>query len=443
MSLMSHAVQHYLKLPAPETRSIRIERDLTVPMRDGVRLLADHWRPKHGPEGLPTALVRTTYERRSLHGRLIARPLAERGFQVLSVATRDGRHHGGADDPHRQAREDGLDVIDWIITQPWFGGAMVLAGLGHVGHTQWAVAAGAPPQVKAMAPVAAASAMAEELMRRDVRVPASLVGGWYDASLPGQIRDFEALQEAGRHPRLTVGPWTHDDAVGAAVSETLEFSLPLARGQVPPDRAPVRLYVMGEEAWRDFDTWPPPGYKPRRVHLGAGGTLSTKRSEGAAGYVYDPDDPTPAFGGTGECRGGKVDNTWLEARPDVLTFTTDVLTMDFEVIGHVSAVIQFRSSLPTADVFVRLCDVDPQGRSWNVCDGLAGVTDATELQPVPVELWPTAHRFKKGHRIRVQVSSGAFPRHDRDPGALEPARQEVRFDAERPSTLTLPVRAVA
>ncbi|MCD0445047.1 CocE/NonD family hydrolase [Glycomyces sp. A-F 0318] len=446
MSLMSHAVQHYLKLPAPETRSLRIERDLAVPMRDGVQLIADHWRPKNGPEGLPTALVRTTYEHRGLHGRLIARPLAERGFQVLSVAARDGWDPGVAADPHRRASEDGLDLITWILTQPWFGGAMVLAGLGRVDHTPWAVAAHAPPQLKAMAPVATASAMTKELMRRDIRVPASLVGGWYDASLPGQVRDFEALQEAGRHARLTIGPWTHDDAVGAAVSESLEFSLPLARGQVPAVRAPVRLYVMGEEAWRDFDTWPPPGYRPRRVHLGAGGTLGMKLREGAAGYRYDPDDPTPSFGGTGEFRGGKVDNTWLEARPDVLTFTTEVLTVDFEVAGHVKATVWFRSSLPSADVFVRLCDVDPQGRSWNVCDGLTAVTGATGLQPVEVELWPTAYRFKTGHRIRVQVSSGAFPRYHRnpdDPAHSHPADQEVHFDAEHPSTITLPLRTIA
>jgi uncharacterized protein len=525
MSLMSHAIQRYLKLPAPETRSLRIERDLPVPMRDGAVLLADHWRPRNGPEGLPTALVRTPYGRRSLLGRLIARPLAERGFQVLNVATRGDWGPDDTADPFRREREDGLDVIDWIIDQPWFGGAMVLAGPGHLGCTQWAVAADAPPQVRAMVPVATESAMSMEFMRpdgvalgpriewaaqlavqerpfamlrarrrdrrtrralgtvplreageaalplpdvlnrrsddpywdrldhsvavSDVRVPVSLVGGWYDVFLRGQVRDFAALEEAGRHARLTVGPWTHDDTVGAAVSETLEFALPLARGDVPALRAPVRLYVMGEEAWRDFDAWPPAGYKARRVHLGAGGTLSVKLREGTAGYRYDPNDPTPAFGGAGITRGGKVDNTWLEARPDVLTFTTDVLTMDFEVVGEVNAAIWFRSSLPFADVFVRLCDVDPQGRSWNVCDGLTGVTGATELQEVAVGLWPTAYRFKTGHRIRVQVSSGAFPRYARNPGTGEPpaaavhlcpADQEVHFDAEHPSTITLPVR---
>ena len=117
--------------------------------------------------------------------------------------------------------------------------------------------------------------------------------------------------------------------------------------------------------------------------------------------------------------GGRVDNTALEARPDVLTYSTDPLDRDVEVIGEVSAEIWFRSSLRFADVFVRLCDVDSGGRSVNVCDGLVGLTGADEVTCAAVRLWPTAHRFKAGHRIRVQVSSGAFsplwaqPRHRR------------------------------
>ena len=106
---------------------------------------------------------------------------------------------------------------------------------------------------------------------------------------------------------------------------------------------------------------------------------------------------------------GRVDNTALEARPDVLTYTTAPLPADTEVIGEVSAEIWFSASLPSADVFVRLCHVDTGGRSWNVCDGLTRLASANEPAKAVVSLWPTAHRFKRGHRIRVQVSSGAFP----------------------------------
>ena len=147
---------------------------------------------------------------------------------------------------------------------------------------------------------------------------------------------------------------------------------------------------------------------------------------------------------------GRVDNTALEARPDVLTYTTAPLESDVEVIGEVSAQIWFRSSLPQADVFVRLCDVDPGGRSWNICDGLISLSGADEVTAATVRLWPTAYRFTAGHRIRVQVASGSFPRYGRNPGTGEPrataarllaADQSVYHDPEHRSAITLPVRA--
>jgi uncharacterized protein len=285
-------------------------------------------------------------------------------------------------------------------------------------------------------------------------VPVSSVGGWYDIFLPGQLRDFVVLQQAERTARLTVGPWTHLSLDGAMMREALEFGLAYARGAEPPRRGPVRLYVMGEEAWRDFESWPPSGYSPQPFYLGPGGTLSAEQpaESGPDGYRYDPADPTPAMGGVRMVRSGsgRVDNTALEARPDVLTYTSPPLESDVEVVGEVSAQIWFRSSRPHADVFVRLCDVDPDGKSWNTCDGLTSLSGADEVTAATVRLWPTAYRFKAGHRIRVQVSSGSFPRYARNPGTgephatavrLVPADQSVYHDPEHLSAITLPVRA--
>lgn len=162
-------------------------------------------------------------------------------------------------------------------------------------------------------------------------------------------------------------------------------------------------------------SWPPKDCAPQRFYLQPDGSLST----GLPGesepdrYRYDPSDPTPAVGGVlMRIRGaGRVDNRVLEARPDVLCFTSAVLDRDVEIVGDVSAEVWFRSSLRYADVFVRLCDVDPQGRSYNVCDGLVSLSAADEIACATVQLRPTAYRFKLGHRIRVQVSSGAFPRY--------------------------------
>lgn len=537
MNLSSHLIQRMLRLSPPSTRDLVVQRNLRVPMPDGVELLADRWAPRVGGEALPTALIRSPYGRRGVFGLAMARPLAERGFQVLLQNTRGGFGSGGVFDPFRQEREDGLATLEWVVKQPWFGGSMVLVGLSYMGYVQWAVADRLPPEVKAMIPQATESALTLDFLREDgmsletpfvwgvliasqerrwamlrkpfqdrrarralytlpldqadvaalghrsdyiqdilahdagdprwagidhrhrvaeVTVPVSSIGGWYDVFLPAQLRDFRTLQAAGRPARLTIGPWTHTEAFkNLPIREAVEFGLAHARGEQPPERAPVRLFVMGEEAWRDFDSWPPTGYAAQRFHLQPDGALSTEPPLESAPdrYRYDSADPTPAVGGVRMIPdSGRVDNSRLEARPDVLTFTTTTLEADVEVIGEVSAEIWFRSSLPYTDVFVRLCDVDGRGRSYNVCDGLVRLTGADQISCATVRLWPTAHRFKSGHRIRVQVSSGAFPRYNRNPGTGEPratattlraADQKVFHDPTHPSAVILPVRQPA
>ncbi|MET8976327.1 CocE/NonD family hydrolase [Streptomyces sp. NPDC004539] len=536
MNLINSLLQRRMKLSEPLTRDLVVQRELRVPMPDGVELLADRWAPRTGGEGLPTALLRCPYGRRGMLAALQARPLAERGFQVLLQSTRGTFGSGGDFDPMRQEREDGLATLDWLVAQPWCGDAVVLCGPSYLGYVQWAVADRLPPQVKAMIPQFTASTLAMEFLRADgfsletpvvwgaligtqerrgavlrmpfqtrrtgralrtlpldradtaaigersqiiqdilahdadsprwdgcdhrdrvaaVTVPVSSIAGWYDIFLPAQLRDFRSLQDAGRPARLTIGPWTHSGLDNGAIDETVAFGLAHARGVEPPQRAPVRLYVTGEEAWRDADTWPPKGYEPTRFHLQPGGGLAGEPPAASEPdrYRYDPADPTPAVGGVRMLTGGgRADNTALEARPDVLTYTTPALDEDVEIIGEVDAEIFFRSSLPHADVFVRLCDVDPGGRSRNVCDGLVSLTDADGTRAVTVQLWPTAHLFRRGHRIRVQVSSGAFPRYARNPGTGEPhatatvlraADQSVHHDPEHPSAIVLPVRARA
>ena len=505
MNLVSHLIQRQLGLDPPLTRDLLIERDLPVPMPDGTVLLADRWAPRTGGDKLPVALMRSPYGRGALITAGMVRPLAERGFQVVLQSVRGTFGSGGAFEPMRNEREDGLATLEWLVKQPWFGDSIVLVGPSYLGYVQWAVADRLPPEVKAMIPQVTESALTLDFLRTDAysletpfgwgvmiagqerrlgmlrsllaegrarramstlplseadvaavgrrsgyiqdilrhdaddpywaainhrdrvaetTVPVSSVGGWYDIFLPGQLRDFAVLQDAGRTARLTVGPWTHLSMDGAMMREALEFGLACARGAEPPPRGPVRLYVMGEGAWREFASWPPPGYSPQPFYLGPDGALAAERPAASApdGFRYDPADPTPAVGGVRMVRGGagRVDNTALEARPDVLTYTTAPLESDVEVIGEVSAQIWFRSSLPEADVFVRLCDVDPGGRSWNICDGLISLSAADEVTAATVRLWPTAYRFTAGHRIRVQVSSGSFPRYARNPGTGEP-----------------------
>ena len=119
---------------------------------------------------------------------------------------------------------------------------------------------------------------------------------------------------------------------------------------------------------------------------------------------------------------GPRDNRELESRPDVLVYTSAPLASGLEIIGPVSATVYVRASRPYFDIFVRVCDVEPTGRSVNICDGLVRVTaeNPATVRDVRVDLWPAAHRFATGHRLRVQVSGGAHPRFARNTGSGEP-----------------------
>ncbi|MGA2014985.1 MAG: CocE/NonD family hydrolase [Solirubrobacteraceae bacterium] len=306
-----------------------------------------------------------------------------------------------------------------------------------------------------------------------VTAPVQFVGGWYDILLPWMLADFEALQAAGRAPQLLIGPWTHIAPGLTAAAE--RDGIAWLRAHLLGDdrlvrRTPVRLLVTGERAgggWRDLPAWPPPGVGERRLFLAGGGLAGGGRLEdrpprddddaGTAPdrYRYDPADPTPALGGPVLlARRAVLDNAPLEARPDVLTYTTAPLPATLEAIGHVRVQLWARASRPHFDLFARVCDVGADGVSRNVCDALSTVSPSDGVEPgcdgawqVAFELWPIGHRFAAGNRVRLQVSSGAHPRYARNPGTGEgPATAtimvaveiELLHDAEHPSALVLP-----
>jgi len=540
-ALASRLGERMLNLPPALTRDVTVERDIPITVDAGVTLLADHWAPTASndvPGGQrPVVLVRTAYGPGGPLGWMYGRALAERGMHVLMVRSRGTFGSDGDFLAMRHEREDGLATLRWLAEQSWGKGGVVLAGSSYFGYTQWAIAAEAPLQVKAMVPHITSSRLAltllrpgrfeldtltnwvwntetqerprallrsmlgldrkriaaamntlppievdkallgyespffQETLRHDqndpywmqqdhsstvgeVTVPVSSITGWYDIFLADQLRDFQALADAGRNPRLTVGPWWHADPRGmsAAIEQVVDWGATVARGEPAPDRAPVRLFVMGIEQWRDFDQWPPAGYRQQPWYLRSGGKLD--RDMSGAGlpstFSYDPNDPTPSLGGPKlDADGpGPKDNRPLERRADVLTFTSPVLTADLEVIGDVSAQVWLRADRPSNDLFVRLCDVDERGRSINICDELVTVR-ADGITEVTVKLSPTAHMFKRGHRLRVQISAGAFPRFARNLGGGEPIATatkahvthiEILHDHAHPSAVLLPAR---
>jgi putative CocE/NonD family hydrolase len=150
MTAMSRLAGRLAKLPPAETYDVLVERDLKVPMPDGVVLLADRYAPR-GADRLPAILVRSCYGRRGFFGFIYGRLFAERGYQVVIQSTRGTFGSGGQLDPFGCEHEDGLATVVWLKQQPWFTGEFATNGPSYLGFVQWAIARDAGPELKAMA----------------------------------------------------------------------------------------------------------------------------------------------------------------------------------------------------------------------------------------------------------------------------------------------------
>jgi putative CocE/NonD family hydrolase len=295
--------------------------------------------------------------------------------------------------------------------------------------------------------------------------PVSMVTGWWDLFLPFQLRDFTAIQAAGGTAQLIVGPWLHGEPaeVKAITGQDIAWLEHHLNGGPPPPGPPVRVFLQQAGTWLEFGQWPPPASVTTAYYLRASGRLDLDAEPGDSPpdtFVYDPADPTPSVGGPLlQPPGKQVDNQAIEARPDVLTFTTDPLPARQDLVGPVSARIFVRTGRRHADLFVRLCDVDEKGVSRNIVDGIRRLSphtvpaddvqaDDDRVLAVEVELFPTAYRIEAGHRIRVQISGGAFPRFARNFGTAQPfatatsavrCRFEIYHDSQHPACVLLPV----
>lgn len=289
--------------------------------------------------------------------------------------------------------------------------------------------------------------------------PVHLLSGWYDFMIEQLLADYAALVAAGNQPYLTISSSTHISGGNEADNpfDTLAWMDAFLKGDRSRLRKhPVRLEISGIGKWHEGPVFPPAGAKPQTLHLAAPGALSPEAPSPAppSRYRYDPADPTPNLGGAifAFSNTGALDNAPREARADVLTFTTDPLAEPVTIIGNCRLRLHALTSLPHADFFVRLCDVDLKGVSINICDGFLRTTQATARRldgsiVLDITLQATAHCFAEGHRLRLQVSSGAHPRYARNLGsdepigtaqAMVPVDIEILHDPNHPSALTLP-----
>jgi uncharacterized protein len=323
------------------------------------------------------------------------------------------------------------------------------------------------------------------------------VGSWYDAFQYDTLAMYLGMRDGARTPRtrraqkLMMGPWAH----------LLPYSIPTSRGTGDIDfgpeavielhafqlrwfdhflkdaqngvleEPPVRLFVMGENRWRDENEWPLARTRYTEVFLHSGGHANSLAGDGRLGparpgdepadrYVYDPADPVPTRGGTTlGLKAGVFDQREIEQRSDVLVYTGETLANDLEVTGPVTMVLYAASSAPDTDFTAKLCDVRPDGYVQNVVEGVVRARFRDSLSaPSPIvpervyeyrlDLWATSHLFKAGHRLRLEVSSSNFPRYDRNPNTghelfadatLQPAHQTVFHDSRYGSRVVLPV----
>jgi uncharacterized protein len=332
--------------------------------------------------------------------------------------------------------------------------------------------------------------------RDRVTAPALHVGGWFDLFLGGTLDNFTTLsrraatERARRGQRLIVGPWTHTDRTGAAgelhfgVSAS-EMAIGLEQVQLgflrqaveqggPGPAGPrVRLFVMGYNVWRDEEDWPLPRTRWSRWYLHADGSLSPSAPRDGAGpsrYTHDPRDPVPTVGGPTLLTGGPGGVAWLpgprdqrevEARADVLSFTSAVLGTDLEVTGPVTVTLHAATSAADTDFTAKLVDVWPDGRALSVTDGIvraryrdgsgrASPVTRGQVHEYTIDLIATSQVFLAGHRVRLDLASSNFPCFDRNPGDGAPAatatvtnfvvaEQAIFHDASYPSHVTLPV----
>ena len=255
---------------------------------------------------------------------------------------------------------------------------------------------------------------------------------------PGPGASTAGCASAADPVRLVVGPWTHSSAFNQDLAVVLGEALSWLRAYtadaqaptpVPDENLPVRVHVGGAGEWRDLADWPPPELARQPWYLGAGGRLAAEPPEprdaaqpGVSSFRYDPADPTPSVGGqllTGKA--GAADNRALEARPDVLVFTSAPLTGALDVIGPVSVRVRVRASGPHFDLFARLCDVDPRGRSRNVCDGIirhrpGASGGGEEPEAITVPMSATAYQFGPGTGCGSRCRAGRTPGSPATPG---------------------------
>jgi len=329
-----------------------------------------------------------------------------------------------------------------------------------------------------------------------IAVPAVHVGGWYDIFLDGTLRNFSNLSgqngmSGAKQQRLIVGPWIHGPAnrkssdVDFGASATVDLHemilswydyLFFGVKNGHESEKPVKIFVMGRNEWRYEDSWPPGRALATRYYLHSSGEANSVSGEGSLSttappneppdrFVYDPADPVPTNGGGLCCatdfHSGAWDQRTIEARKDVLVYTSSPFVEETQVTGPITVELYASSSALDTDFTAKLVDVWPNGYAQNLTDGIIRARYRNSLSKpelmkpgetykFAINLLATSNSFLPRHSLRLEISSSNFPHYSRNPGfAGDPndatltagpkATNEIFHDAQRPSAIILPV----
>ena len=332
-----------------------------------------------------------------------------------------------------------------------------------------------------------------------VSVPIFQQGGWFDPYSGSHLRSFAAIGE--RVPnRVLMGPWSHEEEVEsfrgdvdpgpAAATVIREHDLAFYDRYLKQldngwdERPPLELFVLGANEWRSEREWPLAGTEFTPWYLHSGGRANTMSGDGrldldpprggepADRYAYDPADPVPTIGGNNSVltmtQGaqtpilpGPRDQRVLERRDDVLCYTSDPLEAALEVVGPIEMVLYAVSSARDTDFIVRLSDVYPNGKVIFLAEGMlraryrgseagerVALLERDEVTEYRIRCYPAANVFRRGHRLRLDVTSSSFPRFSRNLNTgedvatgtrMQVARQTVLHSDAYPSHVVLPV----
>jgi putative CocE/NonD family hydrolase len=285
-------------------------------------------------------------------------------------------------------------------------------------------------------------------------LPALHIGGWHDAFLPGTLRCYREMAARSRCPqRLVVGPWAHIPwsrqvgalDFGAAAESAIDalqvrwFDHWLKRVDTGLlEEPPVRLFEMGGGRWRGFDAWPTP--PPRALYLQSTGRAAVTCGDGTLGeaaagemvedvIAHDPWRPAPTLGGHLGSPPGPVDRAAVDARGDVLTYTTAPMERDLGLAGDVALDLWCEADAPSFDVDAVLSEARPDGRVLTISQAHARIDAGTATAPLRLSLRATCARIPRGHALRLSLAGASFPAYAPNPGSGAPAGDARAIDA--------------